>query len=69
MKCKLTLNLRDNGKYLVPFSATLHSRKSLFCSGIKQWNKIPYEIRKAATISCFSKIYKEHLLRTQGLEN
>ena len=59
---QLNLNPRENGKYLVPFKTTLQGRNSIFCAGIKIWNKIPISIKEAKTISHFCRLYKEHLL-------
>ena len=57
----ISINPRDNGKYLVPYKNTLFGRKSIFSQGIKFWNKIPLNIKQLGTLNGFCKALKIHI--------
>ena len=63
LEANLTKNPRDNTKYLVPFKGTLLEKNSIFFSGIKQWNKMPSEVRNAHNFGLFCSHVKRYLIK------
>ena len=55
-------NDRNTLKLVAPSKRTLQARNSIFYTGIREWNKIPSDIKSSKTIGTFKRKYRLHLL-------
>ena len=55
-------NPRDSLKLIIPFRNTEFGKRTIFYNGIKEWNKIPNEIKSLTSLNLFKKNYKKYLI-------
>ena len=55
-------NPRDSLKLIIPFRNTEFGKRTIFYIGIKEWNKIPNEIKSLTSLNLFKKNYKKYLI-------